>query len=358
MPARRIAYYFRKVVPHGPGWVSRCRIMKVKVLLIALSGMALGLTATPASAWVETHLISDDVRVEVDRFGSATIDHGITMRIHGGPLRSFDLAAADGDVIPLDDGTVISAQTEKPGPTIPLQVMPRPDGALRVNVAGGRGLSRGIFLFHVRYRKNLLTGDNIRRDGAMLRVRWTGPIWQEGHDNARCTFVLPAAPTEPRASGIGANADEGETDDLDVGVFLSEVKRSADHDEVELIRPHVARSEAVTWAVRVDPRAFDDSSDPRLRPPPPPPPPKLVPLEQRAAYAAAGGALLLGFSVLVACKARQVSRHAKGIARPRPLVPIPTSLRILFSGPVLALGIALIYTLALHGALPSMVLPA
>src|SRR6266545_1601432 len=65
MPARRIAYYFRKVVPHGPGWVSRCRIMKVKVLLIALSGMALGLTATPASAWVETHLISDDVRVEV-----------------------------------------------------------------------------------------------------------------------------------------------------------------------------------------------------------------------------------------------------------------------------------------------------
>src|SRR6266511_2527347 len=173
MPARRIAYYFRKVVPHGPGWVSRCRIMKVKVLLIALSGMALGLTATPASAWVETHLISDDVRVEVDRFGSATIDHGI----------------------------VISAQTEKPGPTIPLQVMPRPDGALRVNVAGGRGLSRGIFLFHVRYRKNLLTGDNIRRDGAMLRVRWTGPIWQEGHDNARCTFVLPAAPTEPRASG-------------------------------------------------------------------------------------------------------------------------------------------------------------
>jgi len=319
--------------------------MKVEVLQqwrSVLFGLGVWLVSAPSFAWVETHLISDDVRVEVDRSGSAIVDHGITMRIQGGPLRSFDLVAADADVVPLGDGMVISAQTEKGGSPIPLQVVPRPDGGLRVNVESGRGLSRGIFLFHVRYRKNLLAGDNIRRDGAMVRVRWTGPVWQEGHDNARCSFVLPAAPTEPRPPGAAVNGEnDDESDDAEIGVFLSDVKRSADRDEVELIRPHVARSEAVTWSVRVDPRAFDAIEDPRLRPPPPPAPPKLVPVEQRAAYAAAAGALLLGFSVLVACKARQVHRHARGIAQPRALVPIPTSLRILFSGPLLALGIAL-----------------
>src|SRR6185295_119831 len=131
-----------------------------------------------------------------------------------------------------------------------------------VNVESPRGVSRGVFLFHVRYRKNLLSGDSIRRDGAMLKVGWTGPAWQEGLDNAKCTFVFPPAPTEPRPPGIatnpGAEEDEDETD-----VFLSQVRRSPDRDEVELIRPHVARSEAVRWSVRVDPRALS-ANDPRV----------------------------------------------------------------------------------------------
>src|SRR5258706_1039323 len=100
-----------------------------------LIGLCLWLTAGTSWAWVETHVIADDIRVDVERSGAAVIDHAITMRIQGGPLRSFDIAAADGNVTPLGDGTVISAQTEGLlGLPIPLGITPRPDGALRVNI--------------------------------------------------------------------------------------------------------------------------------------------------------------------------------------------------------------------------------
>jgi hypothetical protein len=294
-------------------------------------------------AWVETHVIADDIRVDIERSGSAVIDHAITMRVQGGPLRSFDLATADSDITPLGDSTVISAQTEGLlGIPIPLGITARPDGALRVNIESPRGLSRGIFLFHVRYRKNLLAGDSIRREGAMLRIRFTGPAWQEGLDNARCTFSLPPGPTEPRPPNVAPrNDDRDGVEEDDGGMFISQVKRAQDHDEVELIRPHVARGEAVTWMVRADPRALGEINDPRLRPPAPPPSPKIVPTEQRAAYAGAAGALVFLFSIVTACKARQVKRHASTIATPRPLIPIGAPLRTLFAGPVLAGGVAL-----------------
>jgi len=87
--------------------------MKVsRIPLGWLAALGLGLAASPASAgWVETHVTADDVRIEIDRGGSASIDHAITMQVKGGPLRSFDLALADADVTPFE-GTVISAQTE------------------------------------------------------------------------------------------------------------------------------------------------------------------------------------------------------------------------------------------------------
>jgi hypothetical protein len=279
--------------------------------------------------------------VELERSGSATIDHAITMQIKGGPLRSFDLAVSDADVSPLD-GTAMSAQTESQALPVPLGITPRPDGALHVTVDSPKGLSHGTFVFHVRYKKSLLTREGIQRDGAMLRVAWTGPAWQEGLDNAKCTFVLPSAPTEPRAPGVrapGESDDDGE--DAEAGIFISDVKRSTDHDEVELIRPHVARNESVRWSVRVDPRALGDVNDPRLRPPAPAAAPQVVPPERRAAYAALAGALLLGLSLLAFLKARQVKRLAAGAAEPRPLIPLGSSVRALLAGPAFVGGLAL-----------------
>jgi len=307
-----------------------------------LVGLGVWASASPALAWVETHVVSDDVRVELERTGLATIDHAVTMQIKGGPLRSFDLALADADVSPLD-GTVVSAQTEGLlGLPIPLGVTPRPGGGLRVTVESPRGVSRGLFLFHVRYKKSLLAQGGVKKDGAMLRATWTGPVWPEGLDNAKCTFVLPAAPTEPRAPGIGAKDDPNEDgDESEAGIFVSQVRRSPDRDEVELMRPHVARGEAVRWSVRLDPRALGEVNDPRLRPPPPAPKPEIIPAEKRAAYASGAGLLLIGFSLLGLCKARQVGQHTRGVAEPRPLVPLGTPLRALLAGPSLVGGIAL-----------------
>ena len=305
-----------------------------------LMGLCLWLAVVPAEAWVETRLVTDEVTVEVDRAASAVIDHRITMRVHGGPLQSFDLASADKDVTPLES-TVSSAAAEGSSASVPLELVPRAAGGLRVNVVAPRGLSRGIFVFRIRYRRALLAGEDIRRDGAMLRVRWTGPSWPEGRDNVGCTFLLPSGPTEPRAPGAPARGDQGAPFDASEGVFLAETKRAADHDEVFLVRPHVARAEAVTWTVYVDPRALGQVNDPGLRPTTPRTPRADLPAEQRAAYVGAAAFLLFGFSLLVSIKARQVARHAHGIAVPRPLVPLPTSLRALLAGPALAAGVAL-----------------
>src|SRR5438105_15907670 len=91
-----------------------------------LIGFGVWASASPAWAWVETRVISDDVRIELERSGSAMIDHAVTMQIKGGPLRSFDLPVADNDASP-EGGTVISAQTDGLlGLPIPLGVVPRP----------------------------------------------------------------------------------------------------------------------------------------------------------------------------------------------------------------------------------------
>jgi hypothetical protein len=309
-------------------------------ILAWLTGLCLCLAVAPAAAWVETRLVTDEIRVEVDPSASAVIDHRITMRVHGGPLKSFDLASADKEVTPLESTVAVAGAEGSPGAQVPLELVERATGGLRVNVVSPRGLSRGIFVFHIRYRRPLLAGEDIRRDGAMLRVRWTGPSWPEGRDNVGCTFLLPSSPTEPRAP-VAPHTDQAASLDSSEGVFISQTKRAADHDEVLLLRPHVARAEAVTWTVYVDPRALGQVSDPALRPAPARAPRAELAPEKRAAYVGGAACLLFGFSLLVGIKARQVARLARGIAVPRPLIPLSTPLRVLLAGPTLAAGVAL-----------------
>jgi hypothetical protein len=315
--------------------------MRVLPRIVAwLTGVCLCLAGGRAEAWVETRLVTDEVTVEVDRSASALVDHRITMRVHGGPLQSFDFPSADKDVTPLES-SVAPAAAQGATANVPLELVPRAAGGLRVNITAPRGLSRGVFVFRIRYRRALLPGDDIRRDGAMLRLRWTGPSWPEGRDNVGCTFVVPSAPTEPRAPTMAARNDRAAADDGADGVFFAETRRAADHDEITLLRPHVARGEAVTWTIYVDPRALAEVSEPGLRPTPPLAPRAELPPEKRAAVAGAAALLLFGFSLLVGVKAWQVTRHCRAIAEPRPLLPLPTSLRILFAGPTLLAGVAM-----------------
>jgi hypothetical protein len=322
-------------------------------------GLVVAALSRHASAWVDAKVAGDNVRIDLERGGSAVVEHTITLKVQGGPLRSFDIPGVDGDAEPLPDSSVEEVPKERPSAEpprkrpsakdvppaapMPLTALLRPDSALRVSIDNPKGVSRGVFLFRVRYRTHLPTGDRIQREGAMLRVTWRGPSWPEGIDNARCTFVVPSAPTEARTERDPSLAGAGPAED--VGAFLATVRRGTDHDEVELVRPHVARAEAVGWTLRVDPRALGRAEDalasgsadatsagPLAASPP----------ERDRGPTALYAALIVLFSAAVGIKAHHVGVASAGRGvRPRPLVPVGTALRTLLSGPALAAGVAL-----------------
>lgn len=311
-------------------------------LAFFLVSLTLWLLPSSARAWIETHLLGDDVRIEVESSGAAIVEHAITMRLRGGPLRSFDLLGADRDALPLEGSHVVPAKAGDSALPIPLSIVQRPDGALRVSIEHPRGLRRGTFLFRLRYRTNLLATGALERDGAMLRLAWAGPIWPEGFGNARCTFVLPPAPTAPRSAQDDIEPLlEGEADAEAATSFLAELRRHADRDEIELVRPHVSRREQALWAIRFDPRALGEVSDARLQPPPPPPV-EATALERALGWAPIAGLLLVAFSLLVAAKGQEVQRFGQAAGlRPRPLVPLASIPRALLAGPIFAAGIGL-----------------
>lgn len=304
--------------------------------------VSLWLLPATAHAWIETRILGDDVRIEVDRAGMATVEHAITMRVRGGPLRSFDLAAPDRDAVPLEDSEVSSTKADKANLPTPLLLSFRPDGALRVSVDHPRGLRAGTYLFRVRYRTNLLATGALERDGAMLRISWSGPIWSEGIGSARTTFVLPPAPAAPRSAPLeSANPALEDADEGALGTFLEEVRRHPDRDEIELLRPHIARREQAIWSIRFDPRALGALEDARLQPPPPAPA-ELTPFSRSLRWGPLAGALLVAFSLLVAVKSQQVAKLAGPLALlPRPLLPAPPLLRALLAGPCFAFGLVL-----------------
>ena len=306
---------------------------QLELLLLVLAAWLL---PASARAWIETRVLANEVRIEVDATGTATVEHAVTMLVRGGPLRHFDLVGADPDAVPLEDSNVVSLRASNPVP-IPLELQQRPDGALRVVIDQPGGISRGTFLFRIRYRTHLPSTGALERDGAMLRLSWRGPIWSDGVGNVRTTFVLPSAPTPPRQT---------EEDDLEErGAFLAELRRFADRDEIELVRPHIARREQALWSIRFDPRALPELHDPRLKPPPPPPPEPT--LAQRGLGAAPWAvALLVAFSLLVAAKGQQVARRATAaFTQPRPLIPLGWMARALVAGPLFATGVVLQVTL-------------
>lgn len=290
-------------------------------LALALA-VAVGAWPSPARAaggWTEQHETGHDIRVKVDDAGAATIEQTVSYRVVAGAMKGFDLPAKDvdpvleGDVsVTADDGATYAAH---------LSAREGEPGKLRVDVLDPKGLKRGLYVFKLRYGVDLLKSGAFSRDGTMWRLSWTSPPPPEGVDGERVVFDIPAAPTEPR------------TDDPGVLVTL---RRSAERDELEIVRPHVARGDAPSWVARVDPKAFPRVRSPELRPPPPPPP---APRDERAddLRLAALLAAAAAFGALVRAKSRRVAARCADAGRvARPLVPGPHALRAI--GAAAALG--------------------
>jgi hypothetical protein len=309
--------------------------------LCAASGLAL--ISGSAQAWVESDVRSHVATVDVDRAGAAVVTQDLTLAVRGGPLPGIDLAGVDLDAEPLPEATVsaVSGTKAQLAPT-PLLIEKRDDGTLRIEVDRDKGLRTGVYLFHFQYRTNLLKRDLIRREGNEAEVRWVGPRFNQGIDSARVVFRLPAGPLPPTLPG--AESSTGRIDDSDAlgGVFIGNLHRLADKDELDIVRPHVSRGEPVVWRVRTSAKVFDalaapapvgglamnaqparalGSSQPRLR---------LV-----WWLCAAVGAL--GYAFVVASKWRIFSGicRTRG-ATPRALVRLPVGPRAAGSGTLLA----------------------
>jgi hypothetical protein len=93
--------------------------------------------------------------------------------------------------------------------------------------------------------------------GNHVELRWVGPRFEDGLDSARVTFRIPEANVAPTLPSPGSSG--GAVNELDElgGVFVGNLRRAPGKDELEIMRPHVARGEPALWRVWVADSAFD-----------------------------------------------------------------------------------------------------
>jgi len=271
-----------------------------------------------------------DARVRVEPNGNGSVELHLRWTVVHGPLHSVDLvdvdpsAVVDPDVrVSTDDGRVLGAHAIR-----------RDDRSVRVVVDDPRGLARGEFAFDVRWTVDLVATQALVRDGARWRLTWSAPLSADGFDAARTLFELPAAPEPPQP----VVADSGAVDESAVATL----RREPDDDVLELVRPHVARGEAVAWSLRFDPHGMTQVRDPRLRPPPQA---DRLPEQDRTRQALIAAALLglaLGMALLVVQKTRAFAAAcaARGV-RPRALLPLGVGLRAFLAAGSLATAVGL-----------------
>lgn len=319
-------------------------------LRAALGALLILFSAREASAaggaakWTEWHPTGDDVRLAIDGNGVARVEHALRYRVVMGPLRQIDLAGLEQNAVLAPDAVI----TGDDGRELPAHVELKGEGALRITVDEPKGLKRGSYTFRLHYDVDLVAAKELVKDGAMWRLSWRSPVAVEGYDAARVVVHVPAAPTEPRAVKTGprpqaeldalGDAREGGEDGV-----VATLARTAEADELELVRPHVARGDSPLWAARLDPKAFPGVQTRELRPPPPPPPPE--PNRLREASLLVGLlAVALVFGGLVRAKTRAFAEAcARAGATPRPLLPLSPGPLGIAAGLAAAAGVALEY---------------
>lgn len=321
-----------------------------------LAALVTALVARPGAAWIENHVLGDEVRIDVGRNGRAVVAHRLVVKTNGSVrLRSFFVDGVSDDAVPTGEAHAIperdalSSSLENAVPLVVTRAVSSTSGPLRLElkVDDRKGLRRGTYVFAFGYTTDLRAQGAIEADGAMLRVTWQGPEYPDGFDNARAAFVFPAAATAPKVARAPEDPDLSST-------FLDTVARSAEHDELRLLRTYARERERITWSVRVDRRALD--VDVGAAPASPattdvpgalgldgPPPRGVFALDRRRLSFFAGLALVV--ALLVALRRREVA------ARPgllvRPLVPVPTWLAAPAAGLAFAAGVAV--QVATHG---------
>jgi len=298
--------------------------------LTLAAALFLLLAPARALAWQEAHEVGDDVRVHVEPDGVASVEHTIRWHVVRGPLKVIDLVNVDPSAT-LDPDVRVTAED---GREHTAHLVRQDDRSVRVVVDEPRALMRGTFSFLVRWRLDLVLSRALVRDGPTWRLTWSAPVASEGIDGARTVLDFPSAPDEPRP----ILADTGAVDEGAV----STMRREPGRDVLEVVKPHVARGEAVSLTLRLDPRSLPGVVDPRLRSPSEPRVTAEPDRKREAVSVALLGGVALAIGLLVARKeaAFQCACLARG-ARASGLLPLPLGVRATLAGLAFSAGVAL-----------------
>ena len=226
------------------------------------STLFLARLAAAGTAWGDASLTRDDVRIELDEGGRATITHSVLVHVSGKRFRAFVIDGVEESIeAPSDDVSLAGRDgpgwpapaTDGKGQPIDAFVEPTKEPRkLRVRL-GHDGVPRGDYTVQIRYHVDFGKLGAFSRDGTMTKLSWSAPRWPEGYDGAKIVIVVPAAKSEPGLS-VADVGGEGEHP-LD-GFAIAVVHRGTQRDEIEITRPHVPAHDDAHFVLRVDPHAL------------------------------------------------------------------------------------------------------
>ena len=316
-----------------------CRLL----LLLVVSGV---MSQTRlAHAWIEKRVVSSSTLLDLERDGTATVRYELSIEVRGAPLQGLVLDGIDTDAEPLADGTITrmkgNVATSLP---LPLQLSASA-GRLTLDVPLDKGFRGHAFTLRFGYRTKLLERGLIQplADARVSELRWVGPRFDDGVDSVTLSIRTDAGARAPEAAPDSEDDASGAA--ANFGIVMSTLRRSAHQDELELVRSHIARGEAMLWRVRVDSGlfatkapAFADTAPIAAEPTPPAEPResslRTLHLSSHWPWLLLGGVL---YALLVRFKAWRVSSAAKLVqCRPRALVGWRASWRAAFAGVSLA----------------------
>ena len=287
----------------APGFLPRDRRPLRALVLLCWLWLAPGAALASSDPRVE----SSTTTLEVGSDGGALVRHELLVAVRGGLLPALTLRGVDPDAEPLPDGSVTRvAESPEDSVAQPLAVRAA-EGRLELSTPG-RGLRGSRFLLKFGYRTRLLERGSIRpsEQPDLFELSWLGPRFDDGVDSVTLIVRTRAAPLPPQLAP--RRADET------YGMVMSTLRRSRDSDELELVRTHVARDEAMLWSVQLDRRALQ--ADTAASPGEPlsgasaAPPAALPPKPKRSLGLLGVLAVGVGYALLVALKSRAASAAA------------------------------------------------
>jgi hypothetical protein len=134
-------------------------------------------------------------------------------------------------------------------------------GTLEVAAPSARAARGRHFLLNMAYRTRLPEAAiEHLPDGVRAALGWLGPRFDDGVDAVTLLVRAPAGRTAPELAGEDEPGPQ-------YGIVSSTLRRSRDLDELELVRAHVARDEAIRWTIRLDRASLGDERPARASEP-------------------------------------------------------------------------------------------